>query len=158
MKGLSLLANALRPFQICCAPSNLGIRKWICRLNFAQRPIFKVWGSLTSLKSQTRDHQLKVPPGVLVLRILTSWKHPSTSVVFEPANLGSRGEHVTPRPTRSTKLRLCRDQCSINNWLLFKRDGQHIGTTMVSLVLPAKSVFWLVQPVQNFQRKWKHGS
>ena len=28
-------------FEIYCAPSNLGItRTWICRLNFAQRPIF----------------------------------------------------------------------------------------------------------------------
>ena len=45
-----------------------------------------------SLKSQTRDPQLKVPPGGLVLRIFTSLKNPSTSVGFEPANLGSRGE------------------------------------------------------------------
>ena len=29
----------------------------------------------------------KVPPGGLVLRIFTSWKSPSTSVGFEPANL-----------------------------------------------------------------------
>ena len=37
-------------FKICCAPPNLGItRKWICRLNFAERPIFQAWGSLTSL-------------------------------------------------------------------------------------------------------------
>ena len=32
--------NALRTFQIYCAPPNLGIRTWICRLNFAQRLIF----------------------------------------------------------------------------------------------------------------------
>ena len=30
---------------------------------------FQAWGSLTSLKSQTRDHQLKVPPGGFVLMI-----------------------------------------------------------------------------------------
>ena len=63
---------------------------------------FQAWGSLMSLKSQTRDPQLKVPPGGLVLRIFTSWKNPSTSVVFEPANLGSRGEYVTPRPSTPT--------------------------------------------------------
>ena len=75
LRRLSLLPNALRPFQIYCAPSNLGItRTWICRLNFAQRTIFQAWGSLTSLKSQTRDPQLKVPPGGLVLRIFMSWK------------------------------------------------------------------------------------
>ena len=27
-------------FKIDCAPPNLGIKTWICRLNFAQRPIF----------------------------------------------------------------------------------------------------------------------
>ena len=47
---------------------------------------------------QTRDPQLKVPPGGLVLRIFTSWTNPSISAGFEPANLGSRGEHGTPRP------------------------------------------------------------
>ena len=44
--------------------------------------------------------QLKVPPGGLVLRIFTSWKNPSISAGFEPANLGSRGELVTTRPPR----------------------------------------------------------
>ena len=63
---------------------------------------FQAWGSLTSLKSQTWDLQLKVPPGGLVLRIFTSWKNPSTSAGFVPANLGSRGKHVTPRPPRPT--------------------------------------------------------
>ena len=90
-------------FKIYCAHQNLGItRTWICRLNFAQRPVFQARGCLTSLKSQTRDPQLKVPPGGLVLRIFTSWKNPSTSAGFEPANLGYRGEYITPRPPRST--------------------------------------------------------
>ena len=82
--GWSLLHTALRPFKIYCAPPNLGTRTWICRLNFDQRPIFQTWGSLTSLKSPTRDPQLKVPSEGLVLRIFTSWKNPSTSVGFEP--------------------------------------------------------------------------
>ena len=64
--------------------------------------VFQALGSLTSLKSQTRDPQLKVRPGGLVLRIFTSWKNPSTSAGFEPANLGSRDEHVTLRPPRPT--------------------------------------------------------
>ena len=104
----SLLPNALRPFKIYCAPPNLGItRTWIWRFNFV------AWGSLTSLKSQIRDPQLKDPPGGgLVLRIFTSWKNPSTSAGFEPADHGFRGEHVTPRPPRlgSGKGRV-RDYC-----------------------------------------------
>ena len=63
---------------------------------------FQAWGSLTRLKSQTRDPQLKVPPGGLVLRIFMSWKNPLTSAWSEPVNLGSWGEHITPRPPRPT--------------------------------------------------------
>ena len=41
LMGWSLLSNALQPFQIYCAPTNLDItRTWIFRLNFAQGPIF----------------------------------------------------------------------------------------------------------------------
>ena len=73
LKGWSLLPNALRPSQhLLCSPEFRYARTWICRLNFAQRSMFQAWGSLTSLKSQTWDPQLKVPPGVLVLRIFTS--------------------------------------------------------------------------------------
>ena len=91
-------------FKIYCAPPNLGItRTWIWRLNFAQRPFFQALGSLTSLKSQTGDSQVKVPPGGLVLRIFTPWKSSSTLAGFEPANLGSRSEHFTPRPPRPTE-------------------------------------------------------
>ena len=67
---------------------------------------FQAWGPLTNLKSQTRDPQLKVPPGGLVLRSFTSWKNPSTSAGFKPVNLGSRGEHVTARPPRPTMKQL----------------------------------------------------
>ena len=62
----------------------------LCSSEFCSETYFQAWGSLTGLKSQTRDPQLKVPPGGLVLRIFTSWKNPSTSAGFEPANLISR--------------------------------------------------------------------
>ena len=42
------------------------------RLHFTQRPIFS--DSLTSLKSQSRDRRIKVPPRGVVIRIFTSWK------------------------------------------------------------------------------------
>ena len=35
---------------------------------------FLAWSSLTSLKSQTLNLRLKVPPGRFMLRIFTSWK------------------------------------------------------------------------------------
>ena len=56
LMGWSLLPNALRPsWDPLCSPEFGYIRMWICRLNFAQRPIFLAWGSLTSLISQTPD-------------------------------------------------------------------------------------------------------
>ena len=83
-------------FKIYCAPPNLGItRTWIRRLISLRGLYFQAWGSSTSLKSQTRDPQHKVSPGGLLLRIFKSWKNASTSAGFEPANLGSRDEHVT---------------------------------------------------------------
>ena len=36
-------------------------------------------------------------------RTFTSWKNLSTSVGFEPTNLGSQGKHVTPRPPKPTE-------------------------------------------------------
>ena len=133
--GWSLLPNALRPFQIYCAAPNLGItRTWIYRLNFLRGLIFQAWGCLTSLKSQTRNPQLKVPPGGLVLRIVTSWKNTSTSAGFEPANLGSRSEHVTPRPPRPTD-RLVNVICVICPFCRWSCDWFDLMTTSVTSVL-----------------------
>ena len=62
-------------------------------VNFAQRPFLvldvleRAWNlrlGTPSLKSLPED--------------LRPEKNPSTSIGFEPANLGSRGEHVIPRP------------------------------------------------------------
>ena len=88
-------------FKIYCATPNLGIsRTWICRLNFAQMPIFS--GLRFFNESEISESQLKVPPEGLVLRIFTSWKNPLISAGFKPATLGSRGKHVTMRPPRPT--------------------------------------------------------
>ena len=84
-------------FDIYCAAPNLGItRTWICRLNFAQRPIFS--GLKIFNEPETSDSGS--PADDLCSGFY--WKIPSTSAGFEPANLGSRGEHVTPRPTDNT--------------------------------------------------------
>ena len=47
-----------------------------------------------------------------MLRIFTSLKSPSTSAGFEPANLGSRGEHVTLRPPRTIRWLLTEQKAS----------------------------------------------
>ena len=43
--------------------------------------------------------------------IFTSSKNPSTSAGFEPVNIGSHGEHVTPRPPRPTEKMELSVQC-----------------------------------------------
>ena len=41
------------------------------------------------------------PPKEGVLRIFFAFKNQTTSVGFEPANLGTKGQHATPRPQKS---------------------------------------------------------
>ena len=43
---------------------------------------------------------LTSPPKEGVLRIFSPLKNPTASAGFEPANLGSKGQHATPRPPK----------------------------------------------------------
>ena len=40
------------------------------------------------------------PPKEGVLRIFSPWKNPTASAGFEPANLGTKGQHATSRPPK----------------------------------------------------------
>ena len=40
------------------------------------------------------------PPKEGVLRIFFALKNPTASAGFEPANLGTKGQHATPRPPK----------------------------------------------------------
>ena len=40
------------------------------------------------------------PPKEGVLRIFFASKNPTASAGFEPANLGTKGQHATPRPLK----------------------------------------------------------
>ena len=62
----------------------------------------EAWDSLTSLKSKTRYQCLKSLPEDLCSGILRPEKSIDLSRFLNPWNLGSRGEHVTPRPPRPT--------------------------------------------------------
>ena len=68
LMGWSLLPYALWPFKIYYTPSNLGITKM--PIKFCSEAYFFRLDVLT-LKSQTRDPQIEVPPRGLVLRIFT---------------------------------------------------------------------------------------
>ena len=130
-------------FKIYCAPPNLDItRTWICRLNFAERPIFSGFRFFNEPEISTRDPQLKVSPGGLVLRIFTSWKNPSTSAAFELANLGSRGEHVTPKQTgqglvTSDCKRTCKTYCKLESNII-------LNCILRMIYINLYWIFWVV--------------
>ena len=71
-------------------------------IKFCSEAFFQAWSSLTSLKSDTRDPSLKSLLEDLCSGFLRPEKYLSTLAGFELANLGSRGEHITPRPPRPT--------------------------------------------------------
>ena len=94
-------------FKIYCAPPNLGItRTWICRLNFAQRPIFPGLRFFNEPEISDSGPPAQSPSGGLALRIFTSWKNPSTSAGFKLANLIFQGEQIIPRSPRPTTYTL----------------------------------------------------
>ena len=88
-------------FEIYCVPRIQVLGRQYADFILLRGLFLQAWGPLTSLKSQTRDLQLKVPPGGLVLRIFTSWKNPSTSAGFEPANLGISRRSRYPEATEA---------------------------------------------------------
>jgi hypothetical protein len=48
-----------------------------------------------------------------VLRIFFfALKNPTASAVFEPANLGTKGQHATPRPPKPLVRYIQRNKCS----------------------------------------------
>ena len=111
-------------FKIKYAPQSLGIRTWICRLNFAQRPIFS---SLRFFNEpEISDSR---PPRGLMLRIFRSWRSPSTSAGFEPVNLGSQGKHITLRPPRLTCRCLYRSLCWKYFWAQIPNPTNYYSPT-----------------------------
>ena len=76
LMGWSLLPKAMHAtfFRIYCAPLNFGIRTWICRLHFAQRPIFSGFRFFNEPEISDLGPPDLSPPGGPVLRIFMSWK------------------------------------------------------------------------------------
>jgi hypothetical protein len=48
-----------------------------------------------------------------VLRILSPFKNPTASAGLESANLGTKGQHATPRPPKPLELGVSRWSCSV---------------------------------------------
>jgi hypothetical protein len=48
----------------------------------------------------TRDRRLYFPSEEKRAEDFFACKHPTASAGFEPANLGTKGQHVTPRPPK----------------------------------------------------------
>ena len=73
------------------------------------------------------------PPKEGVLRIFFALKIPTASAGFEPANLGTKGQHATPTPPKpqllfmKQKIAWSSAHCSnrINHWCLFTVNDHH---------------------------------
>ena len=110
----------------------------------SQSYFFQTWGSLMSLKSQTRDPQLKVLPGVLVLRIFTSWKK---SIVLSRVwtretwiSRRTRYPETTEADLRCTKSTLQSDMNPIHFYLCLSLEWREYITTVANLI----SACWVI--------------
>ena len=102
---------------------------------------FRVWGSLTSLKSRTRDPQLKVLPGGLVLRIFTSWKNPRTLDLEArppmPTSFGVNNENLSMGFLKLAYFHLLRpvgfmSTCPIQRLMIVQSLQGHFVTQIVT--------------------------
>jgi hypothetical protein len=81
---------------------NMG-EKWL--RNFAESATStSLWGSFTCRKARHGTDGFTSPPKEGVLRIFFRSKNPTASAVFEPANLGTKGQHATSRPPKPLML------------------------------------------------------
>ena len=72
-------------------------------IKFCSEPIFFRLEVINKHEiSESGPPSLKSLPEDFCSGFLRPEKNPSTSAGFEPAHLGSQGEHVTPRSPRST--------------------------------------------------------
>ena len=81
----SRISNALNKYTFFAGIFSLDIFTFCLEAYFFRLEVlYRVWNF------KGLDPRIKVPPGGLVVRIITPWKNPSTSAGFEHANLGSR--------------------------------------------------------------------
>jgi hypothetical protein len=60
-----------------------------------------ILGSFTCRKSTTWDRRLYFPSERRRAEDFLTLKNPTASAGFEPANLGTKGQHATPRPPKT---------------------------------------------------------
>ena len=58
------------------------------------------------------------PPKEVVLRIFFALKNPTASVGFEPANLGTKGQHATSKPPKPPYHHITNYSYTINAWVV----------------------------------------
>ena len=93
------------------------------------------------------------PPKEGVLRIFSPFKNLTGSAGFEPANLGTKGQHATPRPpkplfflTFSIKARLVLLLSTASRFTQYPPDGNMAGLTcLVTIMLshPSPIVYYV---------------
>ena len=122
---------------------------------YSEAYFFQAWSSLKSLKSQTRDPHLEVPPGVVVLSIFTSWKihRPQSGLNTRTLDLEAStlpGDHRGRLTSLFTKQEV---QCSISGSVmrfLFKWKKYLMVLSNWALMRPLSMTF------STWRLNWKY--
>jgi hypothetical protein len=88
-----------------------------------------IWGSFTCRKSTTWNRRLYFPSEGRRAGDFFALKNPTASTGFEPANLGTRGQHASSRPPKPLHIRHTRRRN-----LSLSDDGQDIWPKHVAFV------------------------
>jgi len=82
-------------------------------------------------------------------------KNPTASVGFEPANLGTKGQHATPRPPKQSSCYLRSKISTLKNFIFFPHSKQAVSITCMTYtyccVYSARLLMIDRKPVRNMQ-------
>jgi hypothetical protein len=80
-------------------------------------------------------------------------KNPTASARFEPANLGTKGQHATPRPPKSLKVVLVGEQLRIS-MLSGARTSPHFHLHHFINLLKVCFIYYLYKDAVRRFRRW----
>ena len=120
------------------------IGRWIWPEN-ARLP-HNIQGSFTCRKSTTWDKRIYFPSeGRRAEDFFSPWKNPTASAGFEPANLGTKGQHATTRPPKpltspdTTKWKITVFARTHKTQLQFSPIHIFNWATSVTMISPARA-------------------
>jgi hypothetical protein len=118
--------------------TNVG-EKWPMNFAWNARLPRNIQGSFTCHKSTTWDQQLYFPSELSRAEDFFALKNPTASARFEPPNLGTKGQHATPRPLKPhsspTVLRYVMTANVVPiKWNFYTRESKQLRSMLRPLV------------------------